>query len=162
VKQRPSTVAQHFKLAAISAALLCASAVAADARPEPRAQRLVEQALSRHPDVAHVVMHVTPPHRPDSDNVIIASSIGRIGKRADEDDLRVMHTGVAETVVARSGDRFNVSLPMLDRAGQTIGVLAVGFPYQPGNDQQALQQAAVRLRDELRSQIRSARWLFSQ
>ena len=142
--------------------MLCATVAAADVLPAARAQRMVEQALSRHPEVAHVVMHVTPPHRPDSDNVIIASSIGRIGKRADDDDLRIMHSGVAETVIARNGDRFNVSLPMLDRAGRTIGVLAVGFSYQSGNDQQALQQMAVRLRDELRRQIISASWLFSQ
>ena len=52
-------------------------------------------------------MHVTPPNRPETENVIIASSIGRIGKRADEDDLRIMHTGNVEAVLAKSGDRFN-------------------------------------------------------
>src|SRR5258706_7550409 len=152
---------QWSALAVAAAMLLQAAGVAADPMPAPRAQRLLEQILQQHPEAAHLVMHVTPPGRPDSENVIIASNIGRIGKRADADDLRIMHTGTPETVVAKSGDRFNVSLPLLDRGGHTIGVLAVGFPYRPGDDQQALRHAALVVRNELRGRIMSATELFS-
>src|ERR1700676_5316211 len=55
------------------------------------AQRLVDDSLKRHPDVIVLVMHVTPPGK--NENIIIASNIGRIGKKADEDDTRVIETG---------------------------------------------------------------------
>src|SRR5258706_3040353 len=55
------------------------------------AQELVDRTVAQHPDLRAVVMHVTPPRA--AGNVIIASSIGRIGKPADADDLEVMATG---------------------------------------------------------------------
>ncbi len=124
------------------------------------AQRLVEVTLAKHPEAAHIVMHVTPPGQPDTENLVIASNIGRLGKKADDDDLRIMHTGQAETVVAKSGDRFNVSQAFLDAPGHVIGVVAIGFPYKPGDDKAALMAAAERIRDELRQQIPSAGALF--
>lgn len=124
------------------------------------AQQLVMETLAQHAEVAHVVMHVTPPHHPDTDNVIIASNIGRIGKRADDDDLRILRTGALEAVVSKGGDRFNVSLPFLDAPGNTIGVLAIGFPYKPGDDTQALTQRAKQLRNALRKRIPAVEKLF--
>jgi GAF domain-containing protein len=144
------------------AEIALAPTVTPAAAPQPRAQQLVEQTLGRHPEVAHMVMHVTPPGKPDSENVIIASSIGRIGKRADEDDLRIMRSGKPEAVIARTGDRFNVSLPMLDRGGNTIGVLAVGFRYQPGDDTSTLLTVAQLIRDQLRRSVSSAKDLFGR
>ncbi len=55
------------------------------------AQKLLDETLSKHKDVVIMAMHVTPPGK--TDNVIIASNIGRIGKKADEDDMRVIETG---------------------------------------------------------------------
>jgi hypothetical protein len=125
-----------------------------------QAQRLLETTLAKHPEAAHIVMHVTPPDQSDSENLVIASNIGRLGKKADDDDLRIMHSGQTETVVAKSGDRFNVSQVFLDAPGHVIGVVAIGFPYKPGDDKAALMATAARIRDELRQQIPSARWLF--
>jgi hypothetical protein len=157
------TTARGFGLTCITFILVLTAATRpyAQTPPELFAQRLVDATLAKHPEVAHLVMHVTPPNEPDTENVIIASSIGRIGKRADEDDLRIMHTGNVEAVVAKSGDRFNVSLPFLDAAGNTIGVLAVGFPYKPGDDKAALLRAAAQLRDGLKEQIPDVQTLFS-
>ncbi len=47
------------------------------------AQKLLDETLAKHKDVVIMAMHVTPPGK--TDNVIIASNIGRIGKKADED-----------------------------------------------------------------------------
>ena len=43
-----------------------------------------------------------------SENVIIASNIGRIGKKAVEDDLRVINTGKTNLEVNAKGDHFEV------------------------------------------------------
>jgi hypothetical protein len=144
------------------ASLLAVVALPAAAQQVTRyiAQDVVEKTLANHPEAAHIVMHVTPPGRPDTENVIIGSNLGRIGKKADEDDLRIMRTGHPETVVAKTGDKFNVSLPLLDVRGNLIGVVGVGMRYQPGDDKAALFKRAERIRDELREQIPSAGRLF--
>jgi hypothetical protein len=55
------------------------------------AQELVNQTVAKNPDLLVVAMHVTPPN--GSQNEIIASNIGRIGKKADADDMKVITTG---------------------------------------------------------------------
>src|ERR1700730_4738439 len=94
------------------------------------AQQLVDQAVAKHPEVLVLAMHVTPPN--DSENVIIASNIGRIGKKADQDDLRVIKTGKPNLALNKSGDRFEVELPLQDANARMIGALGVVFAYRAG------------------------------
>src|SRR5689334_16575191 len=68
------------------------------------AQTLVNQIIKEYPDLLVVTMHVTPPN--ESENVVIASNVGRIGKRADAEDLRVIRTGETLAKVNKNGDRF--------------------------------------------------------
>lgn len=123
------------------------------------AQKLVDQALAKHPEVIILAMHVTPPDK--TDNVIIASNIGRIGKKADEDDLRVIQTGKPNLERNTKGDHFEVELVLQDESGKTIGALGVVFMYKPNNEA-AFQKNAEQLRDELRSQITSLAKLFEK
>jgi hypothetical protein len=124
----------------------------ADDRPaRTYAQRLVDDAVARHPEVLVVMMHVTPPKT--ADNVVIASNIGRIGKKADEDDLRVIQTGKPNLEVNKAGDRFEVELPLQDLSHRTVGALGVVFRYKAGDDKLALQRKAEAIRDEMRSRI---------
>src|SRR6266850_183499 len=118
------------------------------------AQSLIEQALARHPEVATLAMHVTPPSSPD--NVIIASNFGSIGKKADEDDLGVLKTGQPRMEVGKKGDRFSVELPLQDVSGDTVGVLAIAFPYKNGDDKTKFLKQAEQVRDELRRRITNA------
>jgi hypothetical protein len=151
-------VARFLRIAAALAAL---SGAAAFAQSWPAAQRLAEATLARHPEAAHVVLHVTPPGAADSENLVIGSTMGHLGKKADEDDLRIMHEARTETVVAKSGDRFNVSLPLIDAQGKVIGIVAVGFPFKAGDDKAPLVADAERIRDELRHDGVDARTLFA-
>jgi hypothetical protein len=123
----------------------------AQSAPTTYAQYLVNQTLAKHPDVLVLALHVTPPNRPD--NIIIASNIGRIGKQADEDDLRVIKTGKYNLAVNKNGDRFEVELPLQDGNRNTIGALGVVFPYKPGDDKTRRQQQAEQIRDDLRRRI---------
>ncbi len=72
------------------------------------AQKLLDETLAKHKEVVIMAMHVTPPGK--NENVIIASNIGRIGKKADEDDLRVIETGKPNLEVNKKGDHFEVEL----------------------------------------------------
>jgi hypothetical protein len=124
------------------------------------AQKLVDEMLAKYPELVILVMHVTPPDKPDTDNVILGSSIGRIGKKADEDDLRVIRTGKTNLEVNTTGERFEVELALQDKAGKTIGALGVVFPYKAGDDKAKRQKQAEQIRDELRKKIPSAAKLF--
>lgn len=139
-------------LALSAAATACASTLAA-----PYAQRLVDATLLAHPELTILALHVTPPDK--SENIIIASNIGRIGKRADADDLAVLDSGQPRVEKTRTGD-LSVELPMLDVNGKTIGVIGSTFHYAPGADQTVIVRMAERLRDELAKHTPSRAALF--
>ena len=122
------------------------------------AQKLVDDTLAKHPEVIILAFHVTPPN--SKDNVIIASNIGRIGKKADEDDLRVINTGKPNLEVNATGDHFEVELVLQDQAGKTIGAAGVVFAYKPGTDKAKLQKTAELIRDEIRKQTPTVDKLF--
>src|SRR5713226_1071546 len=127
---------------------------AQETRAQTYAQSLIDRALARHPEVATLAMHVTPPK--STDNVIIASNLGRIGKKADDDDLAVIKTGQPKSEVGKNGDRFSVELPLQNVSGDTVGALAVAFPYKAGDDKAEFLKLAERVRDELRRRITNA------
>ena len=115
------------------------------------AQELVDRTIAKYPDVVVMAMHVTPPK--GTQNVIIASNIGRIGKAADEDDLRVVKTGVPNLAVNKAGDRFEAELVFRDANARPIGALGIVFNYKAGDDKAALQSRAEAIRDELARRI---------
>jgi len=120
-------------------------------------QELVDEVVAKNPGLLVIVMHVSPP---DVTNYpIIASNIGRIGKVADEDDMRVITTEKTNLEVAHSGTRFEVELVMRDLAGNNIGALGLVFPYKQGDDKAALEKRAIRIRDGLAKRILDARSL---
>jgi len=118
-------------------------------------QELIDEAVASHPDLLVAMMHVTPPG--EKDNIIIASNIGRFGKKADEDDLRVVDTGRSNLEVAAGGTRFEVELVLQDARGRTIGAMGLVFPYQEGVvDRKGLEARAIAIRDHMRRHIAEA------
>jgi hypothetical protein len=123
-------------------------------REDTYAQALADRTMAAHPELLVLALHSTPPGQPT--NVISGSNIGRIGKAADEDDLRVIEKGATNLEIAETGKRFEVELPLNDRSGVRIGALGCVFAYKPGDDKAALAARAVRIRDEIARQIPSA------
>jgi len=140
-----------FLSLAFSLALACGLAVDAQTPARTYAQELVDRALANHKEVLTLAMHVTPPK--SADNVIIASNFGRIGKKADEDDLAVIKSGQPKMEVGKAGDRFSVELPLHDASARTIGALAVAFPYKNGDNRAEFLKKAEQVRNELRRRI---------
>src|SRR5215471_14665156 len=122
------------------------------------AQKLVNETLAKHKEVVIMAFHVTPPNQ--TENVIIASNIGRIGKKADEDDMRVINTGESNLEVNKAGNHFEDELPLLDASGNRIGAVGIVFNYKPGDDKQKLAKNAELVRDEMSKQIPSKEKLF--
>lgn len=146
------------RIAALWLVAVISLSLSAQTQGKTHAQKLVDETVAKHPDVLVLAMHVTPPN--SSKNVIIASNIGRIGKEADEDDLRVISTGKPNLEVNKTGDRFEVELVLQDASGKTIGALGVVFPYKAGDKKSELQKRAERIRDDLRKQIPTLANLF--
>src|SRR5438105_5046907 len=114
-------------------------------------QELVDQVMAKERGLLVVVMHVSPPGA--ANYPIIASNIGRIGKVADDDDMRVVTTGKTNLEVAPGGKRYEVELPLLDAKGGVVGALTVGWPLRKGRDEKAFLSQAEKIRNELRRRI---------
>ena len=123
----------------------------------PFAQKLVDEALAKHPEVLLIAIHAQPPNHK---NVIIASNFGRIGKIGDEDDLRCIRTGKSNLELNSTGNHFEDELVLLDTAGNTIGALGVVFNYKSGDDKEALAKIANQVRDEMKAQLPNKSTLF--
>lgn len=153
--------ASLLAFASFALALLTASAAATAAAaeaPHIYAQHLIDKTLKAHPGVLIMAMHVTPPGK--TDNEIIASNIGRIGKAADADDLAVIRTGKSNLEVNKAGNHFEVEMPLQDMIKDTIGAVSVVFPYHAGADKAALEHQAFAVRDQLRRHILTLKNLF--
>ena len=125
--------------------------------PAPYAQKLVDEALEKHPEVILIAIHAQPPgHK----NLIVASNFGRIGKIGDEDDLRCIRTGKSNLELNSTGKHFEDELILLDASGKTIGALGVVFNYKLGDNKAELAKIADKVRDEMKAQIPTESVLF--
>lgn len=126
--------------------------------PGTYAQKLTEKTVAAHPDLLVMMIHATPPH--GAYNVIIGSNIGRFGKRADEDDLRVIEKGSTNLEVGGDNDRFETELPLLDRSGKRIGALGLVFGFKADTNKEELHKHGLAIRDEVARAIPSSAALF--
>lgn len=122
------------------------------------AQKLVQDTLAKHPDVVIMALHVTPPH--SDTNVIIASNIGRIGKVADDDDMRVIKTEKSNLEVNETGVHFEDECVLRDKDGHNIGAVGIVFNYKKGDDKQKYAATAEKIRDEMSQSIPNREKLF--
>lgn len=129
------------------------------ATTKTHAQKLVDEAMARHSDLLSLAMHVTLPA--SQDNIILGSSFGRLGKKADEDDMQVIRTGKELEDVYDAGKRYGLELPLQDARGETIGALTVAYAYKAGEYTPTLRHRAEQLRNELREEIDSAQQLVT-
>ena len=124
------------------------------------AQKLVDEVLARHPDVEIFAIHATPPG--GDYNVIVGSNIGRIGKKADNDDMRAIYTGKTNLEVNEAGNRFEVEMQLKDRSGNVIGAASVVYAYRNGDDKKALEARAVAIKNALEKRIPDSASLFAR
>ena len=164
---------------ALSLAVLLAGsgigASTAQAAPKINAQKLVDEAMAKYPEVIVLSMHVTPPQK--TENVIIASSArpqsfprssqlhhhtqpAWIGRKSNADDESVMRSGKSNLEVNKAGHQMEVTLPLQDHSGKTIGAVGVVFNYKEGDDKSKNNKVAEQIRDEWRAQISNKDSLF--
>jgi hypothetical protein len=118
------------------------------------AQHIVDEELAKHRDVLILAIHASTPKNADPE--ILASNIGRIGKKADDDDMRVVRDGKTNLELNKDLGRYEVELPLTNAAGERIGALGVVFPLTAHTNQKARHLEAIRIRNEIGRQIPSA------
>jgi iron complex outermembrane receptor protein len=118
------------------------------------AQQLVDEELHKHPNVLIMAIHAATPKNAIPE--ILGSNIGRIGKKDDSDDARVVNLGQTNLENNTELQRYEVELPLNDRAGKRIGALGVVFPFTKGMNERTLHEEAIRIRNELAGKIPSA------
>lgn len=123
------------------------------------AQKVLQDTLAKHPEVVIMAFHVTPPR--GNTNVIIASNIGRIGKIADDDDMRVIKTEKSNLEVNATGEHFEDECVLRDKDGHNIGAVGVVFNYKKGDDKAKLASTAEAIRDEMSQSIINIQKLFN-
>jgi hypothetical protein len=128
--------------------------------PDTYAQTLTAKIAAHHPDLLVMMVHATPPG--GKRNVVIGSNIGRFGKAADEDDLRVIDKGSTNLELGGDNDRFETELPLLDAHGVRIGALGLVFPFKVGDDREAIHRRGLAIRDEIASAIPNNAALFAR
>lgn len=139
-------------IAILLAAFVAAGAAgAAEAPKKIYAQELVDRAVAGHPEIAEIEIHAALAKNEDS--VVIAAYHGHLGQKADTEDLEVIRTGKPSTGLNKTGDRYEVNLPLLDASRRTVGGIGVAFKYKPGDDRAGLDRQAAELRDRLARHI---------
>jgi hypothetical protein len=161
IMRRQTTLAA----AAAAAAMLACAATFADqplgkAADNPiYAQKLVNEQMSKHPELLVIGLHAAKPGSKKS--TMIATNLDRIGKADDEDDLAVSRE--RKTILApnlKEPTKFEVAVPLKDAAGDVIGSLSTVFKYTAGDDEVKMHAAALAIRDELAKQIPGVAALF--
>jgi hypothetical protein len=74
--------------------------------------------------------------------------------------MRCIRTGKSNLEVNETGKHFEDELVLQDKAGNTIGALAVVVNYKPGEDKNAYDKLAIAIRDDMRQQIVNKNALF--
>src|SRR5258708_10744767 len=121
-------------------------------------QQLVDEAMASYPEIQILALHANVPKT--EDNVIVASNIGRLGKKGDEDDLRLIKTEKPNLEINSEGNRFEAELVLRDVSGSNIGAVGVVFAYTPGDDKIALQRRAEQVQAGRSRGITNAGSLF--
>jgi hypothetical protein len=121
------------------------------------AQKLVDEIQQTHAEVRVLALRARAAGSPEL--VVLGSTFGRHGKKADADDLKILTAARPATGIYSNGKRFGVDLQLRDAAGRTVGTMNVGYAYKAGDDEASLLAKAERLRDDLQKRIASGETL---
>lgn len=122
-------------------------------------QKLVNDILSRHPELLWAGLHGVAPG--SDQHTIIASTLDIIGKKDEASDVLVATDGRSVLVPNLEEAKLGVMLPLKDASGRRIGALALAFKYpSPHVNQATLYLKATAIRDGLAQRIPAFSDLF--
>ena len=122
-------------------------------------QKLVMQALARHPDILVVAMHVIPPG--GTQNTVIAiNEPALLGHPSDQVDSGIAKSGETIMHLIPDSHRMEVHMPLRDSHGRLIGTICTVYLWRTESQTADFYVRSLAMRDELDSQIPSYAALF--
>ena len=138
----------------------------AKSRAKIFAQKLVETAVAKQPELSGVELSATPPggHKcltiasTETEDLLPGGRRAVIGEKCDEDEFAAMRTG--RPFAEKEEDGFDVTVPLHDATGNLIGAVGMDFKPEPGQQEPGVIERAIQITRELEKQIPSKAALF--
>jgi hypothetical protein len=125
----------------------------------PRAEEIVLEALSSHPLLRRMGLHVIPPG--GEHMILIANgNATRLGIRTSEGDFGAVKSGKIYGPRNEDGNFYNMKMPMFDAQGRRIGILVMEIAGTDAASEEDAAQKAAAIRKEVESKIPSLESLF--
>ncbi|MGH7584107.1 MAG: hypothetical protein ACREL5_12860 [Gemmatimonadales bacterium] len=121
------------------------------------AQALVDATHAAHPEIDEIGISAMTSHGCVG---IASTDKSDVGEKCEADDVTPMKTG--KPSVGKEGTGYDVSVPLHDVAGKTVGVLGVGFKAAPGQTAATVTQTAQKIAAEMAAKIPSKAKLFAR
>jgi len=162
------SVSTLFGLACVACLIFSRGApcLIAKSRAKIFAQKLVETAVAKHPELSGVELSATPPggHKcltiasTETEDLLPGGRRAVIGEKCDEDEFAAMRTGKPFTEKEERG--FDITVPLHDATGKLIGAVGMDFEPEPGQQEPGVIERAIQITRELEKQIPSKAALF--
>jgi len=118
-----------------------------------KAQGLVDNIVSKHPDLVRLTIHAVPAGEEGS-RIIACNIKEKIGKLSDPEDLEAMKTG--RTVTLKEGDNLDVTAPIRDEAGMPIAATGITLRFEKRESENEVIEKAKSIAEELTKAIQNA------
>jgi DNA-binding beta-propeller fold protein YncE len=126
----------------------------------PRAEEIVLEALSSHPLLRRMGLHVIPPGHEHM--ILIANgNATRLGIRTSEGDFAAVKSGKIYGPRIEDGNFYNMKMPMFDAQGRPIGILVMEIAGTDAVSEQDAAQKAAAIREQVERKIPSLESLFA-
>ena len=161
-RRQPKTIPNSARLLAAACVLILAvfasrgqaNPAASKAKGRIFAQTLVEDTVSKHPELVGLELATTPPHGHDC-ITIAATDAKEMGDKCDSAELGIIKTG--NPTVEKESDGYDVTLP-LHVSGKTIGI--IGMDFKLDQQESGLVDRAKIIAKEVEDQIPAKSKLF--
>ncbi|HKQ87702.1 MAG TPA: hypothetical protein VJS43_13145 [Candidatus Acidoferrales bacterium] len=135
-----------------AAALVICLSVPVVAAPQNRilAQKLVNDAHARHPEASEIGIVTTGSK---GCTTIASTDKSDIGEKCEADDSEPIRTG--KPYVGKEGKNFDVTLPLHDESGKTVGSVGIELAPRSGQTQADVVKRAQDIAKEMEAAIPS-------
>jgi hypothetical protein len=116
----------------------------------PDLQALVEKIAKEHTDIVRLTVHTEPPGG-GSLCAVASTSADKLGKPSDPEDLRAIETGKA--VVLDEAGAVDVTVPVLQRAGQWKAAVGVTLRGAAGQTQEQATAKATQIAKTIEAEL---------
>ena len=125
----------------------------AGARPQTRAQQLVNATVAAHPELAGVELAVVTG---GVCKTVAATAPEDVGERCDADELGPMRTGEPDVETPSASDPvYDITQALHDSSGRVIGAVGMDLKPSAGQDRAAVLAAARAILREMEAAISS-------